>query len=72
MNARAVAALPVVDGEQDRRYLGVLSRADLLAAYERELAHEVQAAGGWRLAGWRLAAGDGRRAAGGGPLMADG
>jgi CIC family chloride channel protein len=41
MNARAVDAIPVVDSEQDRRYLGVLSRADLLAAYERELAHEV-------------------------------
>jgi len=41
MNARAVDAIPVVDSEQDRRYLGVLSRADLLAAYERELAHEI-------------------------------
>jgi len=33
--------IPVVDSEQDRRYLGVLSRADLLAAYERELPHEI-------------------------------
>jgi CIC family chloride channel protein len=41
MNARAVDAIPVVDSEQSRRYLGVLSRADLLAAYERELAHEI-------------------------------
>ena len=41
MNARASDAIPVVDSEQTRRYLGVLSRADLLAAYERELAHEV-------------------------------
>jgi CIC family chloride channel protein len=41
MNARAADAIPVVDSEQGRRYLGVLSRADLLAAYERELAHEV-------------------------------
>jgi CIC family chloride channel protein len=41
MNARAVDAIPVVDSEKDRRNLGVLSRADLLAAYECELAHEV-------------------------------
>ena len=41
MNARAADAIPVVDSEQHRRYLGVLSRADLLAAYERELVHEV-------------------------------
>lgn len=41
MNARAADAIPVVENEQTRRYLGVLSRADLLAAYERELAHEV-------------------------------
>jgi hypothetical protein len=36
-----VDAIPVVDSEKDRRNLGVLSRADLLAAYECELAHEV-------------------------------
>jgi chloride channel protein, CIC family len=41
MNARAVDAIPVVDDDQTRRYIGLLSRADLLAAYERELAHEV-------------------------------
>lgn len=41
MNARAVDAIPVVENAESRRYLGVLSRADLLAAYERELAHEV-------------------------------
>ena len=41
MNARAADAIPVVDNPNDRRYLGVLTRADLLAAYERELAHEV-------------------------------
>lgn len=41
MNARAVDAMPVVENESSRRYMGVLSRADLLAAYERELAHEV-------------------------------
>jgi CIC family chloride channel protein len=41
MNARAVDAIPVVESEATRRYVGVLSRADLLAAYERELAHEV-------------------------------
>ena len=41
MNARAAGAISVVDSEQDHRYLGVLSRADLLAAYERELVHEV-------------------------------
>ena len=41
MNARAVDAIPVVDSDQSRRYLGVLSRADLLQAYERELAHEI-------------------------------
>jgi CIC family chloride channel protein len=41
MNARAVDAIPVVDNEQNRNYLGLLTRADLLAAYERELAHEI-------------------------------
>ena len=45
MNARAVDALPVVegtgDGDADSRFVGMLTRADLLAAYERELAHAV-------------------------------
>ena len=41
MNARAVDAIPVVESEEERHYLGLLSRADLLAAYERELAHEI-------------------------------
>jgi hypothetical protein len=41
MNARAVDAIPVIESEETRRYLGVLSRADLLLAYEQELAHEV-------------------------------
>jgi CIC family chloride channel protein len=40
MNARARDALPVVDPATNR-YLGMLSRADLLAAYERELLEEV-------------------------------
>lgn len=41
MNARAIDAIPVVESDVTRRYVGVLSRADLLAAYERELVHEV-------------------------------
>jgi CIC family chloride channel protein len=41
MNARAVDAIPVIESEETRHYLGVLSRADLLRAYEQELAHEV-------------------------------
>jgi CIC family chloride channel protein len=41
MNARAVDAIPVIESEETRHYLGVLSRADLLLAYEQELAHEV-------------------------------
>jgi len=40
MNARARDALPVVDPASNR-YVGMLSRADLLAAYERELLEEV-------------------------------
>lgn len=40
MNARGHDALPVVDREGGR-YLGMLSRADLLAAYERVLLEEV-------------------------------
>lgn len=41
MNTRAVDAIPVVDDPNNRRYVALLSRADLLAAYERELAHEI-------------------------------
>ena len=40
MNARGHDALPVVDGATGR-YVGMLSRADLLAAYERVLLEEV-------------------------------
>jgi CBS domain-containing protein len=40
MNARALDALPVVD-PRTGRYLGMLGRADLLAAYERGLLQEV-------------------------------
>lgn len=40
MNARAYDAIPVVDPSTGR-FLGMLSRADLLAAYERELLEEV-------------------------------
>jgi CBS domain-containing protein len=41
MNARAIDAIPVVESERNPRFVGVLSRAELLAAYERELVHEV-------------------------------
>ena len=42
MNASASDALPVVDGDgQGGRYVGLLTRHELLAAYERELVHEV-------------------------------
>ncbi|HET7586323.1 MAG TPA: chloride channel protein [Gemmatimonadaceae bacterium] len=41
MNARALDALPVVESEETPRFLGMLSRADVLAAYERELVQEV-------------------------------
>lgn len=41
MNARALDVLPVVDSAHGDRFLGTLSRADLLAAYERQLVHEV-------------------------------
>ena len=40
MNAHAYDALPVVE-PLSGRYVGMLSRADLLAAYERELLQEV-------------------------------
>jgi CBS domain-containing protein len=41
MNEHRLDALPVVESTTTRRLVGVLSRADLLAAYERELGHEV-------------------------------
>lgn len=42
MNARSVDALPVVDPRGDgAAFVGLLSRADVLVAYEREFAHEV-------------------------------
>ena len=41
MNGRALDAIPVVESEGQPRLVGVLSRAGLLAAYERELLHEV-------------------------------
>ncbi|HEX6965876.1 MAG TPA: chloride channel protein [Gemmatimonadaceae bacterium] len=41
MNARAIDAIPVVERETRPKLVGVLSRADVLAAYERELVHEV-------------------------------
>ncbi len=40
MNARAIDAIPVVD-PRDGTYMGLLSRADLLAAYEKELLEQV-------------------------------
>jgi CIC family chloride channel protein len=41
MNSRAIDVIPVVEHESVPRLVGVLSRADVLAAYERELMHEV-------------------------------
>ena len=41
MNGRSVDAIPVVESERQPRLVGVLTRAGLLAAYERELLHEV-------------------------------
>lgn len=41
MNARAIDLIPVVESEARPVLVGVLSRADVLAAYERELMHEV-------------------------------
>jgi CIC family chloride channel protein len=42
MNARAVDALPVVEERGGEPvFVGLLSRADVLVAYEREFAHEV-------------------------------
>ena len=41
MNARALDVVPVVESEAHPRLVGVLSRGDVLAAYERQLMHEV-------------------------------
>jgi CBS domain-containing protein len=41
LNARAVDLLPVVVSEAHPVLLGVLTREDVLAAYERELMHQV-------------------------------
>ena len=41
LNARAADLLPVVESEAHPLFLGVLTRDDILASYERELMHEV-------------------------------
>jgi CIC family chloride channel protein len=41
MNTRGMDALPVVDGRAELRFLGLLTRADILIAYERELSNAV-------------------------------
>jgi chloride channel protein, CIC family len=41
LNARAADLLPVVESEHHPTFLGVLTRDDILASYERELMHEV-------------------------------
>ncbi len=41
LNARAADLLPVVESEALPILLGVLTREDVLAAYERELMHQV-------------------------------
>ena len=41
LNARAIDLLPVVKSEEDPVFLGVLTRDDILASYERELMHQV-------------------------------
>jgi predicted transcriptional regulator len=41
MNARAIDVIPVVASPASPRLIGILSRADVLTAYERELMHEV-------------------------------
>ncbi|MBK5186937.1 MAG: chloride channel protein, partial [Gemmatimonadaceae bacterium] len=41
LNARAADLLPVVESEAHPVLLGVLTREDVLAAYERELMHQV-------------------------------
>lgn len=41
MNARGLDALPIVDGDPERRFVGLLSRAAVLQAYERALTGAV-------------------------------
>jgi chloride channel protein, CIC family len=41
LNARAADLLPVVESEDHPVFIGVLTRDDILASYERELMHEV-------------------------------
>ena len=41
LNARASDLLPIVESEAHPRFLGVLTREDVLVSYERELMHEV-------------------------------
>jgi chloride channel protein, CIC family len=41
LNARAADLLPIVESESHPILLGVLTREDVLAAYERELMHQV-------------------------------
>jgi CIC family chloride channel protein len=41
LNARAADLLPIVESESHPIFLGVLTREDVLAAYERELMHQV-------------------------------
>lgn len=41
LNARATDLLPIVESEANPIFLGVLTREDVLAAYERELMHQV-------------------------------
>ncbi len=41
LNARDADIIPVVESEDHPKFLGVLTRDDILAAYERELMHQV-------------------------------
>ena len=41
MNARAIDVVPVVRSPAEPVLVGILSRGDVLAAYERELMHAV-------------------------------
>jgi len=41
LNARAADLLPIVESEAHQLLIGVLTREDVLAAYERELVHQV-------------------------------
>ena len=41
LNARDADMLPVVESEDHPKFVGVLTRDDILAAYERELMHQV-------------------------------